>query len=91
MIDFRRIALTELDFDKMDKASLLDFCKRVFSKDAVATDIIREDKPLRNAEHPTMKPIPLMGRFVRNSTRRGGAGYRSVRRIRLDTDGVRAA
>lgn len=79
------------DFDRMDKASLRDFCKRLFSKDAVATDIIREDKPLRNAEHPTMKPIPLMGRFVRNSTRRGGAGYRSVRRIRLDTDGVRAA
>lgn len=59
------------DFDKMDKASLRDFCKRVFDRDAVATDIIREDKPLRNAEHPTMKPIPLMGRFVRNSTRRG--------------------
>lgn len=59
------------DFDKMDKASLRDFCKRVFDRDAVATDIIREDKPARNAEHPTMKPIPLMGRFVRNSTRRG--------------------
>lgn len=59
------------DFDKMDKASLRDFCKRVFSKDAVATDIIREDKPTRNAEHPTMKPIPLMGRFIRNSSRRG--------------------
>lgn len=56
------------DFDKMDKASLRDFCKRVFDRDALATDIIRE----RNAEHPTMKPIPLMGRFVRNSTRRGG-------------------
>ena len=60
------------DFDKMDKASLRDFCKRVFDKDALATDIVREDKPLRNGEHPTMKPIPLMGRFVRNSTRRGG-------------------
>ena len=59
------------DFDKMDKASLRDFCKRVFDRDALATDIVREDKPLRNAEHPTMKPIPLMGRFVRNSTRRG--------------------
>ncbi len=60
------------DFDKMDKASLRDFCKRVFDRDALATDIVREDKPLRNAEHPTMKPIPLMGRFVRNSSRRGG-------------------
>lgn len=77
------------DFDKMDKASLRDFCKRVFDKDALATDIVREDKPLRNAEHPTMKPIPLMGRFVRNSTRRGGAGNRPVRRIRKHTDGLR--
>lgn len=68
----RTVVDTWPDFDTMDKASLRDFCKRVFSKDAVATDIIREDKPLRNAEHPTMKPIPLMGRFVRNSTRRGG-------------------
>lgn len=59
------------DFDKMDKASLRDFCKRVFDRDALATDIVREDKPLRNAEHPTMKPIPLMGRFIRNSSRRG--------------------
>lgn len=60
------------DFDKMDKAALRDFCKRVFDRDALATDIVREDKPLRNAEHPTMKPIPLMGRFIRNSSRRGG-------------------
>lgn len=59
------------DFDKMDKAALRDFCKRVFDRDALATDIVREDKPLRNAEHPTMKPIPLMGRFIRNSSRRG--------------------
>lgn len=59
------------DFDKMDKASLRDFCKRIFDRDALATDIVREDKPTRNAEHPTMKPIPLMGRFIRNSSQRG--------------------
>ena len=59
------------DFDTMDKAALRDFCKRVFSPDALATDIVREDKPTRNAEHPTMKPIPLVGRFVRNSSQRG--------------------
>ena len=59
------------DFDRMDKAELRDFCKRVFDKDALATDIVREDKPTRNAEHPTMKPIPLVGRFVRNSSQRG--------------------
>lgn len=59
------------DFDQMDKAALRDFCKRIFSPDALATDIVREDKPTRNAEHPTMKPIPLVGRFVRNSSQRG--------------------
>ena len=59
------------DFDQMDKAALREFCKRVFDKDALATDIVREDKPTRNAEHPTMKPIPLVGRFVRNSSQRG--------------------
>lgn len=79
------------DFDKMDKAALRDFCKRVFDRDALATDIVREDKPLRNAEHPTMKPIPLMGRFIRNSSRRGGAGNRPLRRIRLDPYGMRTA
>lgn len=30
-----------------------------------------EDKPTRNAQHPTMKPIRLCGRGIRNSTRRG--------------------
>lgn len=59
------------DFDQMDKAALREFCKRVFDKDALATDIVREDKPTRNAEHPTMKPIPLVERFVRNSSQRG--------------------
>jgi DNA modification methylase len=36
------------------------------------TDIIRENKPLRNAEHPTMKPVPLVGRFIAYSSRGGG-------------------
>lgn len=33
----------------------------------------RFDKPVRNAEHPTMKPIPLCARAVVNSSRRGEA------------------
>jgi len=34
------------------------------------TTIWRFDKPLRNAEHPTMKPIPLCARAIRNSSKR---------------------
>ena len=33
--------------------------------------IIREDKPSRSAEHPTMKPVKLIARLVRNSSRTG--------------------
>ena len=33
--------------------------------------VITEEKPKRNAEHPTMKPVALVERFLRNSTRMG--------------------
>ena len=34
------------------------------------SSIIREDKPLRNKEHPTIKPLNLIKRQIRNSTRK---------------------
>lgn len=36
------------------------------------TTVIREGKPLKNGEHPTMKPIPLIKKQVKNSTKKGG-------------------
>lgn len=33
--------------------------------------VLEEKKPLRNGEHPTMKPVPLFGRLIANSSRRG--------------------
>lgn len=35
------------------------------------TTILEFDKPLRNAEHPTMKPIEMMDYLIQNSTRKG--------------------
>jgi DNA modification methylase len=37
----------------------------------VVGSVLLEDKPARNNIHPTMKPVPLVERMVRNSTRRG--------------------
>jgi len=37
--------------------------------DDSATSIWRFEKPLRNGEHPTMKPIPLCARAIRNSSK----------------------
>jgi DNA modification methylase len=34
--------------------------------------VFYEDKPAVNADHPTMKPVPLIARMLANSTRRGG-------------------
>ena len=35
------------------------------------TTILEFDKPLRNGEHPTMKPIPLFGLQIGNSSKQG--------------------
>lgn len=58
------------EWNKMCKAELIALLKEIYS-DKVETSIIREDKPARNAEHPTMKPIKLLARLIRNSTRKG--------------------
>lgn len=57
-----------LDFDSMTKTELLKVLQEVFS---APTTTIHEDKPLRSADHPTMKPLKLMGRLIKNSTRPG--------------------
>lgn len=56
------------DFDSMTKAELKELLQKVC---ALPSTVIREDKPLRSADHPTMKPLKLMGRLIRNSTRPG--------------------
>jgi len=60
----------ELDLDKMKKEELRDLVKTILNTD-IPTTIINENKPQRNAEHPTMKPLKLIGRQVKNSTRAG--------------------
>lgn len=58
------------EWQKMSKQELVAILKEIYS-DKVETSIIREDKPARNAEHPTMKPIKLLARLIRNSSRKG--------------------
>ncbi len=43
-----------------------------FVDDHTQDTIIQEKKPNRSAEHPTMKPLPLIGRLMKNSSKRGG-------------------
>lgn len=58
------------DIDAMTKDELKALLRSLLGE-ATPTTVIHEDKPLRSADHPTMKPIKLMGRAIKNSTRPG--------------------
>ena len=59
-----------IDLKKLKKEEMLALLQEIYS-DKISTTVIHEDKPLRNDEHPTMKPIKLLARQVRNSSRPG--------------------
>lgn len=56
------------DFEKMTKAELQALLQKIVTFPATVID---ENKPQRSADHPTMKPVKLMGRLIKNSTRPG--------------------
>ncbi len=55
----------DVDPTTLKKADLLRLLLEINS----ASAIIREDRPTRSAEHPTMKPVRLIARLMANSTR----------------------
>lgn len=88
----RRIRSTILDgsvnIGDLKKHELLELLTEM----AEASTIIREPRPRRNAEHPTMKPVPLVARMVANSTKPGdivldpfgGSGSTLIASVQMD-------
>jgi len=58
------------DIKKMKKEEMQKLLEEIFS-DKVSSTIINEDKPSANDLHPTMKPIKLLARQVKNSSKVG--------------------
>ena len=61
--------LTEHDtpnFEKMKKEELVEYIQKIYEY----TTIIYEDKPTKSELHPTMKPISLFARLIKNSSKR---------------------
>jgi DNA modification methylase len=56
----------DVDISKMKREDLVALVKEL--RKCQATTVLREDRPSRNALHPTQKPVPLVGRMIRNST-----------------------
>ena len=56
-----------MDFELMTAEELREYILELQEP----TTILYEDKPFRNAEHPTMKPVRLMKKQIKNSTKQG--------------------
>lgn len=59
-----------VDYRKMKKDELLKLVLQLTDV-SVPNTVIYEDKPTKNDIHPTMKPVKLMARLIKNSTRQG--------------------
>lgn len=54
------------DFEKMKKEELVVFIQKIYE----ITSIIYENKPTKSELHPTMKPVGLFARLIRNSSKK---------------------
>ena len=59
-----------IDVKKLKKDEMIRMLEEMLSE-KIATTVIHEDKPSRNDLHPTMKPIRLIARSIRNSSKPG--------------------
>jgi DNA modification methylase len=59
-----------IDFKKLKKSELLSLISELYSG-GMPTTILREDKPLKSIEHPTMKPVKLIAYLMKNSSKTG--------------------
>lgn len=60
----------ELDFDRMKKEEMKDLLTKIYQS-GLPTTVMDENKPTKDADHPTMKPVRLFGYQMYNSTRKG--------------------
>ena len=54
----------------MKKADLVQYCKEMVRRYADQTTVIYEKKPMSSSLHPTMKPLDLIAKFIKNSSRK---------------------
>lgn len=56
-----------LDIRKLSKNELIELLQPLFDN----TTVLEAEKPAKSELHPMMKPIPLFGKFINNSSRTG--------------------
>lgn len=79
------------DYKKMRKEELVKLLDELYS-DKISTTILNENKPTTCDLHPTMKPVKLIGRLIKNSSKKdeivldvfGGSGTTIIACEQLD-------
>lgn len=61
----------DVDFEAMKKAELVQYIKDMMHRYADLTSVIYEKKPMSSSLHPTMKPLELVGKLMKNSSKKG--------------------
>jgi DNA modification methylase len=59
-----------IDLKKLKKDEMLKLLQDILA-DKTATTVMDYDKPAINPDHPTMKPVRLIGYLMRNSSKKG--------------------
>lgn len=59
------------DLSSMKKADMEALLREIYNAEKMPTDVIREAKPNVSELHPTMKPLKLIARQIRNSSEPG--------------------
>jgi len=61
----------EIDLESMKKQDLITYIRQILDSYKDRTSVLFENKPVKNDIHPTMKPVPLIGRLMKNSSKPG--------------------
>ena len=61
----------DADLEGMKKEDLITCIRQMQDAFKDRTTVFYEDKPAKNDIHPTMKPVPLIGKLMKNSSRPG--------------------
>lgn len=61
----------DVDFESMKKQDLIQYIKDMQNKYHDQTSVIYEKKPMSSSLHPTMKPLELVGKLMKNSSKQG--------------------
>lgn len=59
------------DIGSMKKDEMKALLEKIFDEEQTPTTVIHENKPAKSDLHPTMKPVKLIARLIRNSSEPG--------------------